>query len=25
MPPDVDTPGDYEKIRATRRAGPPAG
>jgi molybdenum cofactor cytidylyltransferase len=25
MPPDVDTPGDYEKIRATLRAGPPAG
>jgi molybdenum cofactor cytidylyltransferase len=21
MPPDVDTPGDYEKIRATLRAG----
>lgn len=25
MPPDVDTPGDYEKIRATLRAGPAAG
>jgi molybdenum cofactor cytidylyltransferase len=25
MPPDVDTPGDYEKIRATLRGGPPTG
>jgi molybdenum cofactor cytidylyltransferase len=25
MPPDVDTPGDYEKIRAALRGGPPAG
>lgn len=25
MPPDVDTPGDYEKIRATLRSGPPTG
>lgn len=25
MPPDVDTPGDYEKIRATLRAGNPTG
>ena len=25
MPTDVDTPGDYEKIRAARRGGPPTG
>lgn len=25
MPPDVDTPGDYEKIRASLRAGPTTG
>jgi molybdenum cofactor cytidylyltransferase len=25
MPPDVDTPGDYEKIRATLRSGPLSG
>lgn len=25
MPPDVDTPGDYEKIRASLRAGPATG
>ena len=25
MPADVDTPGDYEKIRATLRGGPPTG